>query len=81
MTDINLSPRELGGISVPKLVITLGMTPGGDLIQQTHLANETRKIWVFPGRYARIETASPHKAATSVVEIALTPLGWQYERS
>jgi hypothetical protein len=71
--------RQLGAISVTRLVVSLFFLPDGRMQTNTFLANETRKIWVFPGKYARVETAIPGKTTTTTIEIPISPLGWEYE--
>jgi hypothetical protein len=72
--------HDLGGVAVTKLAFNMGLNQQGQMMQVTHIASETKKIWVFPGKYTRIESTVSGKATTSVFEMAIPVFGWEYER-
>lgn len=64
-------------INVKKLNIYIGLDQTGKMVGQSFSANETKKIYVYPGRYAAIETTTPSGDKT-VQEFNFGQFGWEY---
>lgn len=63
-------------IFVKKLTIFLGIGPNSQMAGQIFTAGENRKIYVYPGRYAAVETMTANGKV--VQEFNFGQFGWEY---
>lgn len=63
-------------IFLKKLVIFIGLDQRGQMMGQTFTASENKKMYVYPGRYAAIETMTPNGKV--IQEFNFGQFGWEY---
>lgn len=64
-------------IPVKKLTVNFGLNAQGQIMGNSHVETERKKLWVVPGRYAIIETADLQGNITTV-EMPIGPFGFEY---
>jgi len=63
-------------ILVKKLTIFLGLGQNGQMMGQSFVSGENKRIFVLPGRYAIVEVTTPQ--GKTVQELNFGQFGWEY---
>lgn len=64
-------------ISVKKVTVNFGVNAQGQIMGNTHVETNNKKLFVVSGRYVIIETLGADKVKT-IVELPLGPFGFEY---